>query len=133
MLNKVFFGVRLFPDGVIIHNESVIFVEIDEKYHSSPSNYPMRRELSRMVALKREAATQGYDQVTFVRIGTGDQRKVDETQLKFVSNHLHELKRNAQLKPNRRSSSIHYIDYPEDHHHVLASKEEFEVHVLNSQ
>ena len=86
-----------------------------------------------MVALKKEAVSQGYDQVIFVRIGTGYQRKVDESQLKFVSNHLHELKRHIQSQPNRCSSSIHYIDYPEDHHHVLASKERFEVHVLNSQ
>ena len=133
MLNKAFFGLRLFPDGVIIHNESVIFVEIDEKYHSCPQNYPIEGELGRMVALEKEAAAQGYDQVIFVRIGTGVKRKVDKSQVKFVSNLLHELKRNAQLKPNRRSSSIHYIDYPEDHHHVLASKEKFEVHVLNSQ
>jgi len=128
MLNKVFFGVRLFPDGVIISDESVIFVEIDERYHGD-SRCPINRELGRMVALRKEAAVQGYDQVIFVRIGTGDQRKVDERQLKFVSNHLHKLKSNVQ--PNR--NSVHYIDYPDDHHHVIASKEHFdEVKLLTS-
>eukprot|EP00985_Skeletonema_marinoi_P026724 scaffold20968_cov120-Skeletonema_marinoi.AAC.3 len=119
MLNKVFFGVRLFPDGVIIHCESVIFVEIDERYHSCRSSYPIKRELGRMNTLRKEAVVQGYTQVIFVRIGTGNQRKVVESQVEFVSKHLHELKSNVQ--PNRYS--VHYIDYPDDHHHVIASKD----------
>ncbi|KAK1737667.1 helicase-associated domain-containing protein [Skeletonema marinoi] len=131
MLNKVFFGVRLFPDGVIIHSdiESVVFVEIDERYHSCRSSYPIKRELGRMNTLRKEAAAQGYTQVIFVRIGTGDQRKVVESQVEFVSKLLHELKSNVQ--PNRYS--VHYIDYPDDHHHVIASREHFdEVKVFTS-
>eukprot|EP00985_Skeletonema_marinoi_P021764 scaffold13537_cov142-Skeletonema_marinoi.AAC.2 len=133
MLNKVFFNVKngYRPDGVMFIDEAfVIFFEVDENYHGD-SRYPIKKELSRMVALRREAVAQGYDQVTFVRIGTGEQRKVDERQLEFVSKHLHELKSSTQPKPD---FSVHYIDYPGDHHHVLASKERFdEANVLNSQ
>eukprot|EP00984_Skeletonema_dohrnii_P010540 scaffold4110_cov77-Skeletonema_dohrnii-CCMP3373.AAC.5 len=181
MLNQVFFGVRLFPDGVIFVDEVfAIFLEVDEKYHSCRSSYPIKRELGRMNTLCKEAAMQGYDQVIFVRIGTGDQRKVVESQIEFVSKHLHELKsktganemcrdrirlqafrnfeRNfiefecrATLRPRTRilslhisfapvlsnvqpnRYSVHYIDYPDDHHHVIASREHFdEVKVLTS-
>ncbi len=121
MLNKGFFDVKWRPDGVIFRNEAVIFVEIDEKYHGD-SRYPTKRELNRMISLREEAVAQGYDQVIFVRVGTGDKRKVDESQLKFVSNYLHKLKSSAQSL----RFGVHYIDYPDDHHHVLAAKESFE-------
>ncbi len=125
MLNKGFFDVRLRPDGVIFQNESVIFVEVDEKYHGG-THYPIEGELGRMVSLREEAVAKGYGQVIFVRIGTGDNRKVDESQLNFVSIYLNKLKSSVQS----HRFSVHYIDYPDDHHHVLAAKESFEnVHV----
>eukprot|EP00984_Skeletonema_dohrnii_P010538 scaffold4110_cov77-Skeletonema_dohrnii-CCMP3373.AAC.3 len=131
MLNQVFFNVknRYRPDGVMFIDEVfAIFLEVDEKYHGD-SRY--KGELGRMVALRKEAVVQGYDQIIFVRIGTDDRTKVDERQLKFVSKHLHELKSSKQPKP---SFSVHYIDYRHNNHHVLDSKEHFnEVKVLTSK
>jgi hypothetical protein len=123
MTNEVFFTlkIRYRPDGVIfVDNSTIIFVEVDEKFHTCSSRYPVERELSRMIALKTEAERKGYKLVTFVRIGTGNQREPNYNQLTFVSNHLHELKRTAPWKTSR----VHYIDYPSDHHHIIASKAE---------
>lgn len=122
MTNEVFFTVerRYRPDGVIFVDESsVILIEVDEKFHNCSSYYPIQRELSRMIALKAEAERNGY-KTSFVRIGTGDQRRPDFNQLTFVSDHLHKLKRTAPWKTSR----VDYIDYPPDHPHVFASKAE---------
>ena len=121
MANAVFFEKRYRPDGVIFVDDStIIFIEVDEKFHNCSSHYPIKKELDRMIALKTEAERNGYKHVTFVRIGTGDQRRPNFNQLTFVSDHLHELKRTAPWKTSR----VHYIDYPTNHHHVLASKSE---------
>jgi len=135
MKNEVFFGVKYKyrPDGVILVDEAfAIFFEVDERHHSG---YSIKKEHHRMEDLRKEAETQGYEQVTFVRVSTACRKQIScnesLSQLKFVSKHLHELKSSTQLKPD---FSVHYIDYPGDHHHVLASKERFdEVNVLNSQ
>ncbi len=137
MTNKVFFGVenKYRPDGVIFVDEAlVIFFEVDERNHST-SKYSIKREHRRMKALSKEAEVQGFARVIFVRVSTGYRRQVNCNQsliqLKFVSKHLHELK-SSNTQQNRLS--IYYIDYPEDHRHVLASKESFdEVHALTSQ
>ena len=129
MKNEVFFGVKYKyrPDGVILVDEAfVIFFEVDERHHDG-----YKEENHRMKALHREAEMQGYEQVTFVRVSTDYYEKIKCEQslskLKFVSNHLHELKSSTQPKPD---FSVHYIDYPDDHDHVIASKESFgEVHV----
>lgn len=123
MTNAVFFESerRYRPDGVIfVDDSSVLFIEVDEQFHSHCTHYPVKRELNRMIALKMEAERNGYKHVTFVRIGTGNRRRPDFDQLSFVSNHLHEVKPTTEWK----TSSVHYIDYPSDHHHVLATKAE---------
>jgi hypothetical protein len=134
MLNEVFFGVKYNyrPDGVIFVDEArVILFEVDERHHSI---YPTKREHRRMKALSEEAELQGFVYVSFVRVSTGQRRQINCNQsfiqLKFVSKYMHELKSNVQ----QNRLSIHYIDYPGHHHHVLASEAYFdEVYVLFSQ
>jgi hypothetical protein len=135
MTNEVFFNVenKYRPDGVIFVDEArVIFFEVDERHHSD-RQYPIEKEHRRMIALNNEAKAKGYKHVSFVRVSTGQRRQINCSQsliqLKFVEELLHELKSNVQQNPLR----IYYIDYPQDSHHVLASKEKFEVvHVLYS-
>ena len=135
MKNEVFYDVRYKyrPDGVIFVDDAfVIFFEVDERHHS---RYSTEKESHRMKALHKEAGTQGYDRVAFVRVSTGLRREIncDQSvrQLKFVNNHLNELKSSTR-RPH--AFSIYYIDYPVDHFHVHFAKRRFdEVHVLNSQ
>lgn len=44
-----------------------------------------------------------------------------EPAFRFVGKHLHELK--SSMQPD---FSVHYIDYPGEHRHVLDSKEHFD-------
>jgi hypothetical protein len=126
MLNEVFFGVQYNcrPDGVIFVDEArVILFEVDERHHS---NYSTKREHRGMKALSEEAELQGFAYVSFVRVSTGQRRQINCNQsfiqLKFVSKYMHELKSNVQ----QNRLSIHYIDYPGHHHHVLASEAYFD-------
>ena len=102
MLNEVFFNVKYKyrPDGVIFVDETLaIFFEVDERHHC---DYSIVKEHRRMKSLRKEAETNGYDLVTFVRVNTGYRREINceqsLSQLKFLSKHLHKLKSSETTK-----------------------------------
>ena len=107
------------PDGFIIFEYKgkmyIIFKEIDEHRHDDRS---IAYEQVRITMLTVLAKRLGFEGIYFVRMNTAERKEIDPSQQKGVAGLLWKIQLAPQL-------GVHawYVDFPINHHHVLASQE----------